>query len=110
MAELARRRFQVHLSTALVMMVVAGGIVWANTRPVHFMNDDFPKRDTIAYGWPCDALRFLPIGKDLTWILNEVHPGLGVDVLVALGILFAVWFVCEWWIRRRDARREEKPI
>lgn len=29
--------------------------------------------------------------------------GAGIDILFALAILFAVWFVSEWWIRRRAA-------
>ena len=31
--------------------------------------------------------------------------GLAVDIAVALAILFAGWFMCEWWIRRRAARK-----
>jgi hypothetical protein len=27
-----RKRFQIHLSTAVVLMFVAGGIIWANAR------------------------------------------------------------------------------
>ena len=27
-----RKRFQIHLSTAVVMMIAAGGLIWANVR------------------------------------------------------------------------------
>ena len=37
-----RKRFQIHLSTAMVMMFVAGGIIWANVRETRFIKTGRP--------------------------------------------------------------------
>ena len=44
-----RRWFQIHLSTAIVLMFVAGGLVWLNVRQ-HTVNFS-----VIEYGWPMAA-------------------------------------------------------
>lgn len=33
------------------------------------------------------------------------HTAIAVDALVGAAVLLAVWLACEWWIRRRDARK-----
>ncbi len=89
-----RKRFQIHLSTAVVMMFVAGGILWANLRSAPLS----------IYGWP-----FYEVWWDSETIGHRTFP---VDngpyftrmilsnLAVALGIIFAVWFLCECLIRR----------
>ena len=38
--------------------------------------------------------------------MNEFDYIRGVaNAFFALAMLFALWFVCEWWIRRREARK-----
>jgi len=97
------------LSTAVLMMITAGVLIWANAGK---------QRETVgpggtpwffqAYGWPKE------VGWTLT-IMDEpikkmrsmpIEWGNGaIDLAVTLSILSAVWFLCEWWIRRRAARK-----
>ena len=138
-----RKWLQVHLSTAVVLMIAAGGLVWANVMPVRSQfllissdhlgqtSDNFngstefdgTKALTLTYyGRP---KQIVMIAQNATVVNNQwvgdgnadyCHPtdsdsnysrmGLAVDIAVALTILFAVWFVCEWWIRRRAARKQ----
>src|SRR5580765_8505531 len=81
-----RKRFQIHLSTAIVLMFVAGALIWANIRPTRLEPDkvfigggsgdpryqctetEFRKRGCeyegqmwfglrrTIYGWPCKAM------------------------------------------------------
>jgi len=103
MSEKKRRWFRIHLSTAIVLMFVAGAVLWANTIPqdggyyqLFYPPEMFVKR---AFGFP---LKFL--------IVSDVHSGmwnygaLTANIVAALTILSAVTFVCEWRIRR-EARK-----
>ncbi len=101
-----RRRFQLHLSTAIVLMFAAGGIVWAN---VSMRKAPWPERRFFEhlYGWPYDALYSTPYsfndedaGPPTHWIAS----GIIINALVAALILNVVWYVCEWWIARRQTR------
>lgn len=70
------RRFQIHLSTALLLTVAAGMLIWANTRKrMTLVQTDmevvtyqdgmeyFRMQDTACYGWPTNAVRMLPRGS-----------------------------------------------
>jgi hypothetical protein len=88
-----RKRFQIHLSTAVLLMLAAGAIVWANVKERPW-GERF-----IIRGWPLDWMEYWGMsGKDYSLL------GIPCDIVVAALLLFAVWFVCEWWIRRRAAR------
>jgi|SRR5579862_335837 len=149
-----RARFQIHLSTAIVLMFVAGGLIWANVyeRGVDVLGEawtvnlgipsrrpakesEFFATKTFKYwsgkklhehGWPFDAMQNgseILIESDgkmvsITTRHNDElikYPNLLpaewrtgpiiYDALIALLILFAVWFLCEWLIRRRAARK-----
>jgi hypothetical protein len=47
----------------------------------------------LVYGWPAGALHYRSL---------EVISGLAIviDIITAFEILFCVWFLCEWRIRR----------
>lgn len=97
-----RAWFQLHLSTCVVLMVVAGALVWANTRPLpHWL----PLRDASARGWP---LEFMTPVLDQTssgawagiiqgWSIGNLLGDLGV----AFAILTLTAVSCEFAIRRR---------
>src|SRR5204863_6185967 len=62
-----RKRFQIHLSTAIVMMFVAGGFTWANFVPKRSYSSWINGRElnwkeswayntTAFYGWPFSAV------------------------------------------------------
>jgi hypothetical protein len=104
---LPRKRFQVHLSTAIVMMFVAGGLIWANVRinngkRLYFGEPTLGGSRIYFYGWPTDGLIGSSIQQQDTVYL---YGGISIDLIVAVTILFAVWFLCEWLIRRRASRK-----
>jgi len=86
------RRFQIHLLTAIVMMFVAGGLIWVNI-------EDRPIYHPGGTGWPISYM----------WRDNTNAPTVELlvvlyDLAFGLAILFAIWFLCERLIRRRAAR------
>lgn len=83
-----RRWFQIHLSTAIVLMLVAGGLLGTTV---------------MSRGWP---LRFnLELRGDSTFFQTvNLLPNLAfllfdAGIPIALGITFYVW------LRRREARK-----
>src|SRR6188768_2482923 len=95
-----RKRLQIHLSTAVVMMIAAGVLIWANVREGKRVPPDVAPqwkygKETV-YGWPIVAAN----GGD-----SDVPPRfyhkffswkLAANAFVAVSILVVVWFVCEW--------------
>jgi hypothetical protein len=136
-----RWRFQIHLSTAIVLTFAAGGIIWANVRERREQSAGTPQavrvarqvnRDEFLFrlrkppisqheysisarGWPCESWRsshewvyddgeyFWSAERDGKYFLAD---GIIVNASVALILLAVVWFLCEWPIRRRAARKE----
>jgi len=123
-----RARFQIHLSTAIVLMFVAGGLIWANVTPSVFefggtiiekkgyldFKGDIVRRS--VFGWPWIAYevrteyqyyytdpRYPEVRFDPSKKWNE--KSIFCDIALALAILFAVWFLLEYLIRRRAARK-----
>jgi hypothetical protein len=114
-----RKRFQIHLSTAIVMMFVAGALIWANVKP-NAIPRLVPKQPRFrsGFGWPCEAIRktsdfeFTGEGPDITFDFKETYyPSylmIAFNLAAALFILFFVAFLCEWLIRRRARGRERE--
>jgi hypothetical protein len=118
-----RPLFQYHLSTAVVLMFVAAGLLWLNMR-----RDTVRERvrwgecgpQSYAYGWPFEAYcyatpprlttpegdlfpgRVAPRSPPLQSVVVWHRVGLLGDILVALAIVIAVGVFCEWLIRRRE--------
>jgi hypothetical protein len=93
----------VHLSTGVVMMFVAGVLLWLNTRPcvdgyasTIFLDGICRATPFYAQGWP---LRFTGRMPDV------VQMNLAIDVGSAVMILMATAIICERLIRRREARQ-----
>jgi len=110
MSTLPRRgRFQIHLSTAIVLMFAAGGIIWANTRE---QTSDIEGLDGLwhvsDYGWPAPMLHsktFTPLGTPARPNkFSPIYLLMFCDFAAALAILFVVWFLCERLMYRRGAR------
>ena len=122
-----RARFQIHLSTAIVLMFVAGGLdgriqdqktiqvknYWGG------LNDNGTTWTGPFYGWPktlyhrspdIDIFDFL---QETVVVETKTHTiafqrwrldGILINSALGVTILVTVWFVCEWLIRRRAAR------
>ena len=107
------RRFQIHLSTAIVVMFFAGGIMWINTslsagkiyhRRVAVMykvgNKSVSPEKIEIGGWPVAFYERTTL-KD-AGAYTEVQGELCIlNVIVNLVILLAVASGCEWFIRQR---------
>jgi hypothetical protein len=128
MAEPPRRnRFQFHLSTAIVLMFVAGGLMWANTlersektgfQPDGSPGDDFDLHLHKRWGWPLTAvhrrtsIHLIAIEHNRHverlgdgWNTEILWQNLGFDLFCLIAILIPPWFLCEWQIRRRAGRK-----
>jgi hypothetical protein len=106
-----RKRFQIHLSTAIVMMFVAGGIIWANRIPrIEKVFNPFTggmmSVEMWCYGWPIESYGEI-VDSTTQLHLRTVGSLMSVafDLTVAICILLAVYIVCEWLIRLRAARK-----
>jgi len=97
---------QMHLSTAILMMIVAGFLMWANVKE---RAEWFGPELQAYYGWPRYAVRkdaFFhdAYGARLARFFYGRN-GITLDIAVALAILFALWYASERWIRRRAGRK-----
>ncbi|HLX61853.1 MAG TPA: hypothetical protein VKX17_11270 [Planctomycetota bacterium] len=138
-----RARFQIHLSTAIVMMFVAGGLLQLNLRERVELREEIGKLrpdGTFFYFYEMDLVRGWPlnfctddvsrgglmnmtfvklaqkqrefINRRDSWRLADslfiswYQVNVAVDSAIALAILFAVWFILEWLIRRRSSTRK----
>jgi hypothetical protein len=120
MTEPPPKRFQIHLSTAIVMMFVAGILLWANVREYDVKPMDSPMR--MWYGDEPQKLYQVRdeafVDKKWGWPLEFLHHRFfaeteyrfmywcaGIDFYFAACVLLAVWFLCEWLIRHRAAQK-----
>lgn len=112
-----RSWFQIHLSTAVVLMVVSGAIIGLNATWHNAVLMDPQDGPQYAHGWPVQC--FIQNGRYsvVTKGIAELHVNDGLtskvitewllpNVLTALGILWAVALLLEWRIRRREARAQ----
>ena len=105
--------FQLHLSTAIVMMFVAAGLIWANTsRSVHFSDPEFYVE---KFGWPnamCRRISYVDIDSngnesrklsDWEWEWKGNHP-VYWNALSAVFVMIGSSLAVEWLIRRSETR------
>src|SRR5476651_69291 len=115
MSDMPKRRFwQIHLSTAVLLMFVSSGLLWANLTPKIFVNDDSGEKlpsEVDGFGWPIICvLQFKnQLGNpNLTNIGNYqymiVKNRVMLDLSTGLLILILFWTTCGYFIRRREAR------
>jgi hypothetical protein len=107
-----RRWFRFHLSTALVLMVIAwpllaGFAVIANSTDRRYEVVTLAGRERCEeIGWP---FRYYdgPIDEDSKLSQRWDYFALTFDLLLRLAALYAVGFACEWLTCRRE---QEKPV
>ena len=105
-------RLRLHLSTCILLMFVAGGLVWANLQKRH--HPFIGRPDLIGndcWGWPAPVRDEVYEGnfKAGSWTVAEAFRWSKLncvfDVAVGLTLLVAVAFSSEWFIRRREVRK-----
>jgi len=134
MAEIARRRFQIHLSTAMVLSLTAGGAIWINTlnrglsefyvgydygplkMEAYPASHGFPFTSVYRNGYTWEQEHYISRGpypweppkKAIGTLPDKIeYSSLLADLAFALAVLFTSWILCERSIRRRAARRME---
>ena len=115
-----RKRFQFHLSTAIVMMFVAGGLMWANTTAKIAEEGTFNESHVnwtgtfvlVQRGWPfpyCQLENWQYSDKSRSPIRNPdpkyYFSNALLNMLIAMIIVSLGLFLCESRIRRRAARK-----
>jgi hypothetical protein len=103
MSNTPRGWLQLHLSTCVVLMFVAGGLIGANSHgKIDRWSDAYSSVITREWGWPCSyrlEREFNNRNPYLAWDYQSIC----WNILAGLAILAAVALACEWWIRRRAA-------
>jgi hypothetical protein len=125
-----RRWFQIHLSTAIVLMIAAAGLLFVN---MHRDIEQFAKSEQqlmsyvylkfsqlepnknyafvrVRHGWPLnfqdailDEPQFEVAWREPSWN----YWNLAADAGIAFGILGMIVMFCEWQIRRRTREKNE---
>ncbi len=121
MSESKKRRWlQWHLSTCIVLMFVASGILWVNVRPTKNPVWEGTTQNFLeAYGWPLTY--FFTENGELT-LIDYAFGGIehdprdkifwtnaGINVIVFLLFMGTTACACEYSIRRRKARLLKDP-
>ena len=95
-----RHWLQIHLSTAIVLMFVAGGLVYVNMQGRE--PADLYGLDVVTFGWPVDMVNALSGFSFRQWS----HSGVVCNVAAACALLSATALSCEWLLRRRGRKPE----
>ena len=97
-APVERKTLQIHLSTTIVLMFVAGVFMWLNLTPGDPINPesgiDLPASN---FGWPLKVYSVTPFDYDI----NFRYAPIVADFIIALICLMLVTRFCEWVIRQR---------
>ena len=106
-------RFQIHLSTLIVLQLVAAGLVWINMKPM--LNPYVVGLVQYPYfGWPLPYFyEDSPILEHMEYT-RMIHQPEEISILclvgdffVALAILLAVAVLLEWPIRRAARKKAQ---
>ena len=96
-----RTWFQLHLSTALALMLVMGVLVGLNSVPKFTRGTHYSEFE--SYGWPYGVVIFMKGDPKIKLIREEW----AANAAVALAILAATTIACEWWARRSVRKERE---
>jgi hypothetical protein len=128
MSEMPRRWFQIHLSTAIILMFAAGGLLWANAkqhRGREYGTLDSEEATILigmklrgekvvttysVMGWPFSFVE---------WYQNPIYPqfehreylkygALALNLAACFAILLVIAIWIEWIIRHRHRKRQHQ--
>jgi hypothetical protein len=104
-----RRFWQVHLSTAVLMMVVTGVVSWLNTIQCYAPPLGTAVNCSFFCGWPLDAADLTGRGWPVKFTPWEMADGsvvyfewsmLTINGLICLALLIVAAIAIEWFTRR----------
>jgi hypothetical protein len=90
-----RKKIQVHLSTMIGVVCLAGLVIWINT--INSWGDEVTGS---GYGFPCIFLR-VRSENDIHWMLTPLFSNAVIGVCASIDAAFAF----EWLIRRRERQQ-----
>lgn len=108
--------FQLHLSTAIAVMIVGAVLIGLNAC-LRIQLPDNPEKETFEfYGWPF-PFKGRPIDDPdyakrsiLKWYdMGPGGYGFLLDAFISITILALTAFAFEYWMRRRDRQRRSEP-
>jgi hypothetical protein len=117
MGNSARKRglFQIHLSTAVILSMVAGGLVWLDCDPEVCGEGSALSEEVkgipadyllLKYGWPVGIIAVQRMRGAWDWrVLDSVPARASVIVVFHLTPVALVALLCEWLIRLRQRQR-----
>jgi hypothetical protein len=105
-----RRFWQIHLSTAIVLMLVAGGLTGINVEKRQtLVQGEFVQRHMEFAGWPLPDRTFSEWDRNTIYIghVKTIHQPQNVvmNILIALVVLGVLAVNLEYFIRRRERGR-----
>jgi len=109
--EARKWRIRIHLSTAILLMFAAGGLLWLNTRAkeeayeVHKSAADFVTQQN-TYGWPLPTILDSDI-RSGDRVLQPLWEVVFVNGFVALAILIVIGCACETWIQYWETEKRK---
>ena len=98
------RLWQIHLSTAILLMFVAGGLLWANFTAYKSSRDSIDLTNW-ASGWPLPLLRWYSANGEAMEHKSISELGVVFNLSAAALILTGIALICENLIRRRESRK-----
>ena len=109
MRDKPHRFWQIHLSTAILLALSAGGLLFLNLRQGGLDDVDRMFNGT-PYGWPSVAATEYWVPDMRRWNPRQEYPhplewnagGLIINAAVAVAVIGSVAFVAEYLIRRRS--------
>ena len=95
---MTRPRLQLHLSTLLIVALLAAGLVWLNVRETEILSSKdgvylFPPK---VRGWPMSLHRAISVSD----VIEFSSASLAIDCLVCLALLAVAAAAIEWLTRR----------
>lgn len=103
--------FQLNLSTCVVLMFVAGVLVWANLQPTHtkWYHGWVAWGTDAEYGWPMIAIRNrqITMGNEMGKIADGASylpMALSINIALCAMVLTLTAIACEYLIRRQKRR------
>ena len=108
MSEKKRRWFQIHLSTAIVVMFVCGGLLFPIFRSEQITDKNIYGGGWYEWdcGWPFAHSRFITFNDFQDIRFHSMHwSGAVIDGILMLGALIFVAIIFEWFIHGHEARK-----
>ena len=100
-----RKFWRFHLSTAVVLMLVAGAFIGSNFQFTIYRSPQFINLANYERGWPMTIESGVGYGFTNNPSMQWHVWSLCVNASVMVAALLSVAVTCEWWIRRRENRK-----